>query len=189
MKKQWNKDIHDRLKDFPKKAPEGLLDDIQSEILHRGLSPAVMPRKNKRIFLRIASAAAVLLILLGISHLWERQSIVHPEEHIFVPTSEETILPVFAEEEEEQKSIPTTPVIRKVIAEAQTPISHPDTLASEKENVASETKEENIQEFTKDTEKKLSKILNSIKEHKQDDLTEKTKGKIFYILKYININV
>ena len=26
MKKQWNKDIHDRLKDFPKKAPEGLLD-------------------------------------------------------------------------------------------------------------------------------------------------------------------
>ena len=149
MKEQWNKDIYDRLKDFPKKAPEGLLDNIQSEILHRGLSPAPMPRKNKRIFLRIVSAAAVLLILLGISHLWERQPIVHPEEHIFVPTSEETILPVFAEEEEEQKSIPTTPVIRKVIAEAQTPISHPDTLASEKENVASETKEENIQEEQK----------------------------------------
>ena len=149
MKEQWNKDIYDRLKDFPKKAPEGLLDDIQSEMLRRGLSPTPMPRKSKHIFLRIASVAAVLLILLGISHLWERQPIVHPEEHIFVPTSEETILPVFAEEEEEQKSIPTTPVIRKVIAEAQTPISHPDTLASEKENVASETKEENIQEEQK----------------------------------------
>lgn len=149
MKEQWNKDIYDRLKDFPKKAPEGLLDDIQSEMLRRGLSPTPMPRKSKHIFLRIASVAAVLLILLGISHLWERQPIVHPEEHIFVPTSEETILPVFAEEEEEQKSIPTTPVIRKVMAEAQTPISHPDTLASEKENVASETKEENIQEEQK----------------------------------------
>ena len=154
MKKQWDKDIHDRLKDFLKKAPEGLLDDIQSEILHRGLSPVPMPRKSKHIFLRIASAAAVLLILLGISHLWERQPIVHPEEHIFVPTSEETILPVFAEEEEEQKSIPTTPVIRKVIAEAQTPISHPDTLASEKENVASETKEEKSQENIQEEQKK-----------------------------------
>ena len=154
MKKQWDKDIHDRLKDFLKKAPEGLLDDIQSEILHRGLSPVPMPRKNKHIFLRIASAAAVLLILLGISHLWERQPIVHPEEHIFVPTSKETILPVFAEEEEEQKSIPTTPVIRKVIAEAQTPISHPDTLASEKENVASETKEEKSQENIQEEQKK-----------------------------------
>lgn len=149
MKEQWNKDIYDRLKDFPKKAPEGLLDDIQSEMLRRGLSPTPMPRKSKHIFLRIASVAAVLLILLGISHLCERQPIVHPEEHIFVPTSEETILPVFAEEEEEQKIIPTTPVIRKVMAEAQTPISHPDTLASEKENVASETKEENIQEEQK----------------------------------------
>ena len=151
MKEQWNKDIHDRLKDFPKKAPEGLLDDIQSEMLHRGLSPAPMPRKNKHIFLRIASAAAVLLILLGISHLWERQPIVHPEEHIFVPTAEEAILPVCAEEEEnEQESTPTTPVIHKVMAEAQTPVSHPDTLASEKENVVSETKEEKSQECPKD---------------------------------------
>lgn len=154
MKEQWNKDIHDRLKDFPKKAPEGLLDDIQSEMLRRGLSPTPMPQKNKHIFLRIASAAAVLLILVGISHLWERQPIVHPEEHIFVPTSEETILPVFAEEEEEKKNIPTTPVIRKVTAEAQTPVSHPDTLASEKENVASETKEEKSQENIQEEQKK-----------------------------------
>ena len=154
MKKQWNKDIHDRLKDFPKKAPEGLLDDIQSEILHRGLSPAVMPRKNKRIFLRIASAAAVLLILLGISHLWERQPIVHPEEHIFVPTTEEAIPPIFAEEEDEQKSIPTTPVIRKVMAEAQMPISHSDTLATPKEEAPSETKEEKNQENMQEEQKK-----------------------------------
>ena len=154
MKKQWNKDIHDRLKDFPKKAPEGLLDDIQSEMLHRGLSPAPMPRKNKHIFLRIASAAAVLLILLGISHLWERQPIVHPEEHIFVPTIEETISPTFAEEEDEQKNVSTTPVIRKVTAEAQTPVSHPDTLGTEKENVASEAKEEKSKEDMQEKQKK-----------------------------------
>ena len=39
MSKQWNKDIHDRLKDFQQKAPEGLLDDIKSEMHRRGLSP------------------------------------------------------------------------------------------------------------------------------------------------------
>ena len=42
MKKQWNKDIRDQLKDFPKKAPEGLLDDIKAEMLRRGLSSALV---------------------------------------------------------------------------------------------------------------------------------------------------
>jgi len=70
MKKQWNKDIHDRLKDFPKKAPEGLLNDIQSEMLRRGLSVAPIANKRPAIILRIASVAAMILLLLGISYLF-----------------------------------------------------------------------------------------------------------------------
>lgn len=44
------------------------------------------------------------------------------------------------------------------------------------------TKEENINEFTKDTTKKLDTIIKSITEHKNEELTEKTKGKIFYTM-------
>ena len=90
MKKQWNKDIRDQLKDFPKKAPEGLLDDIKSEMLRRGLSPTPIAKKPKRLYpmilQRVASVAAVLLILLGLSHLWEK-SVTLPvmTEHIEAP--------------------------------------------------------------------------------------------------------
>ena len=44
------------------------------------------------------------------------------------------------------------------------------------------TKEENIREFTEHTEEKLEKIIKSITEHRNEDLTEKTKGKLFYKL-------
>ena len=41
------------------------------------------------------------------------------------------------------------------------------------------TKEENIREFTKNTENKLKMIINSIEQHKNEKLTEKTKPIIF----------
>ena len=77
MKKQWNKDIRDQLKDFRMKAPEGLLEDIKSEMLRRGLSSASTSSKYPHIrpvvVLRIASIAALIVILLGIGYLWEKQ--------------------------------------------------------------------------------------------------------------------
>ena len=77
MKKQWNKDIRDQLKDFPKKAPEGLLDDIKSEMLRRGLHTTPATSKQLRIqsvvMLRVVSVAAFIVILLGISILWKKQ--------------------------------------------------------------------------------------------------------------------
>ncbi|RAP54500.1 MAG: hypothetical protein BZ137_01930 [Methanosphaera sp. rholeuAM130] len=42
------------------------------------------------------------------------------------------------------------------------------------------TKEENIAYFTKNTEDKLNSIIESVMERRNDDLTEKTKGKLFY---------
>ena len=77
MKKQWNKDIRDQLKDFPKKAPKGLLEDIKSEMLRRGLPSVPATDKHPRIrsvvMLRIVSVAAFIAILLGFSILWEKQ--------------------------------------------------------------------------------------------------------------------
>lgn len=76
MKKQWNKDIRDQLKDFPQKAPEGLLEDIKAEMLRRGL-PSVPttgkhPAVRSKLILRAASIAALIAILWGISGLMEK---------------------------------------------------------------------------------------------------------------------
>lgn len=89
MSKQWNKDIHDRLKDFQKKAPEGLLDDIKSEMHRRGLSPvptdgSAANRPGR--LLRAVSAAAILLIVSLIGYLWNESvstyvtDLHHPSE-------------------------------------------------------------------------------------------------------------
>ena len=89
MSKQWNKDIHDRLKDFQQKAPEGLLDDIKSEMHRRGLSPvptddSAATRPGR--LLRAVSAAAILLIVSLIGYLWNESvstyvtDLHHPSE-------------------------------------------------------------------------------------------------------------
>lgn len=89
MSKQWNKNIHDRLKDFQQKAPESLLDDIKSEMHRRGLSPvpadsSAATRPGR--LLRAVSAAAVLLIVSLIGYLWNESSptyvtdVHHPSE-------------------------------------------------------------------------------------------------------------
>lgn len=89
MSKQWNKDIHDRLKDFQQKAPEGLLDDIKSEMHRRGLSPvpadsSAATRPGR--LLRAAAVAAILLIVSFIGYLWNESAptyvtdIHHPSE-------------------------------------------------------------------------------------------------------------
>lgn len=89
MSKQWNKHIHDQLKDFQQKAPEGLLDDIKSEMHRRGLSPvpadsSAATRPGR--LLRAAAVAAILLIVSFIGYLWNESAptyvtdIHHPSE-------------------------------------------------------------------------------------------------------------
>lgn len=78
MNKQWEKNIHDRLKDFPMKAPEGLLDEIKSEMTRRGAAlPPVQKTSAQRypVFIRRAAAvAAVFLLLFSLSFLWTEQT-------------------------------------------------------------------------------------------------------------------
>ena len=149
MKKQWNKDIHDQLKDFPMKAPEGLLNDVKAEMLRRGLSSAPVPRKQKHaVTYHIASVAAMLLLLLGISLLWEKGNEPLMESILMPSTTEAVNLPMFAEKEEEPTTSPATPHVTQALAHAQpATVWHTDTLATEEEkNTPNETKEEEKKE-------------------------------------------
>lgn len=78
MNKQWNHIIHDRLKDFPKKAPEGLLDSIKSEMGHRGLKAVPVSNKPQPVLptllRRIAAVAAILLLLFGLGYQWTKHT-------------------------------------------------------------------------------------------------------------------
>ena len=145
MKKQWNKDIRDQLKDFPKKAPEGLLDDIKSEMMRRGLSPSPVADKPKhlypKVFRRVASVAAVLLILLGLSLLWKKPAtlpVVSEYPDVYV-TEKKT-------QEEPSLAIPSASLIAK--AEKKVVYPSANTKEEEEENIALQAEE------TKDKEEK-----------------------------------
>lgn len=90
MKRQWNKIIHDRMKDFQKKAPKGLLNDIKSEMLHRGLEAAPVLSKQQPFYYRAAAIVAIFLLLFGLSYQW----IDRTNTSKVVPTLSETEEPV-----------------------------------------------------------------------------------------------
>ena len=144
MNNQWNKEIHDRLKDFPKKAPEGLWDDIQSEMLRRGLSAEPVANKRPTIILRIASIAAMVLILLGISYLfrWQNPSVLPDgQESQPFPIVAET-LPTSEEEKEMTSNTPVTSVVSQRTAQAN-PVQTvlPDSVNTKEETLTEETKQ------------------------------------------------
>ena len=135
MKKQWNKDIRDQLKDFPKKAPEGLLDDIKAEMLRRGLSsaPVGQPRQTRSsVLFRVASVAAIALLLFGISYLWQEQSILPTtlkQVDSYINSSNSSIVT----ETEVPESQPLVPNSSSFIAKATKKVSSDSDLPSHKE--------------------------------------------------------
>lgn len=148
MKKQWKQDMHDRLKDFPKKAPEGLLDDVKAEMLRRGLSPVPAPHRRtvSGVLLRVASVAAVIALLFGLSHWFQREetALVFPEVESSLPVKghEAPILP----KEEASKNPPVTiPQTSRLLAKA---IVKTDTLATilEQKTVVEEKAKPEIEE-------------------------------------------
>ena len=137
MKKQWNKDIRDQLKDFPKKAPEGLLDDIKAEMLRRGLSsaPVGQPRQTRSsVLFRVASVAAVALLLFGVSYLWQEQSVLPttPEQaDSFINSSNSSVIT----ETEVPESQPLVPNSSSLIAKATKKVSSDSNISSHKEEI------------------------------------------------------
>lgn len=171
MKKQWNKDMRDQLKDFPKKAPEGLLDDIKSEMTRRGLSPAPVADKPKRLYplilRRVASVAAVLLILLGLSHLWEKSATLPGlTEHMEAPL--EPILPL-------------APLPSGLIAQAEKPASRPLEIPRKKEEESvTEVQAEAPQEKNEEKEEVQQPQNNDTQEAKKEYAKTSPKPKWTY---------
>ena len=136
MKKQWKQDMHDRLKDFPKKAPEGLLDDVKAEMLRRGLSPVPAPRRRtvSGVFLRVASVAAVIALLFGLSHWFQREetAIVFPEVESSLPVKVDEA-PVLPKEEAAENPPAAIPQASRLLAKA---IVKTDTLPASSEEEA-----------------------------------------------------
>ena len=129
MKKQWKQDMHDRLKDFPKKAPEGLLDDVKAEMLRRGLSPVPAPRRRtvSGVFLRVASTAAMIALLFGLSHWFQREetALVFPEVESSLPVKMDEA-PVLPKEEATENPPVAIPQASRLLAKA---IVKTDTLS------------------------------------------------------------
>lgn len=171
MKKQWNKDMRDQLKDFPQKAPEGLLDGIKSEMTRRGLSTAPVADKPKRLYplilRRVASVAAVLLILLGLSHLWEKSATLPGlSEHMEAPL--EPILPL-------------APLPSSLIAQAEKPASRPlEIPRKEEEESVTEVQAEAPQEKNEEKEEQEQPQNNDTQEAKKEYAKTSPKPKWTY---------
>ena len=171
MKKQWNKDIRDQLKDFPKKAPEGLLDDIKAEMLRRGLSsaPVGQPRQTRSsVLFRVASVAAVALLLFGISYLWQEQSVLPttPEQaDSFINSSNSSVIT----ETEVPESQPFVPNSSSLIAKASKKVSSDSDIPSHKEEIIlQEVANEELQvkeEGKEDEQPKENKLKKAEKEY------------------------
>ena len=146
MKNQWNKDIRDQLKGFPKKAPEGLLDDIKSEMTRRSLSSSPIVDKSKRLLpvggLQIVSVAAVLLILFCLGHLWKSTSTL-PMMTEYMETPLRPILPIDTREENNFKELPITNISPNLISQTSKLASFPTntSIEEEKGNVAAKQNE------------------------------------------------
>ena len=171
MKKQWNKDIRDQLKDFPKKAPEGLLDDIKAEMLRRGLSSASVndqPRQiRSAVLYRVASIAAVLLLLFGVSYLWQEQSVLPttPEQaDSFINSSNSSVIT----ETEVPESQPLVPNSSSLIAKATKKVSSDSDIPSHKEEtILQVTTNEEVQEKEEGKEDKQPKDNKQQKAEKE----------------------
>ena len=171
MKKQWNKDIRDQLKDFPKKAPEGLLDDIKAEMLRRGLSSALVgqPRQTRlSVLFRVASVAAVALLLFGISYLWQEQFVLSttPEQaDSFINSFNSSVIT----ETEVPESQPFVPNSSSLIAKATKKVSSDSDIPSHKEEIIlQEVANEELQEKEEgkeDEQPKENKLKKAEKEY------------------------
>ena len=171
MKKQWNKDIRDQLKDFPKKAPEGLLDDIKAEMLRRGLSsaPVGQPRQTRSsVLFRVASVAAIALLLFGISYLWQEQSILPTtlkQVDSYINSSNSSIVT----ETEVPESQPLVPNSSSFIAKATKKVSSDSDIPSHKEEtilqVATNEEVQEKEEGKEDEQPKDNKQQKAEKEY------------------------
>ncbi|MEE1088591.1 MAG: hypothetical protein UIC63_06475, partial [Bacteroidaceae bacterium] len=155
MSKQWNKHIHDRLKDFQQKAPEGLLDDIKSEMHRRGLSPvptdgSAATRPGR--LLRAVSAAAILLIVSLIGYLWNESAPTYVTD-LHHPSEAQDIQPIALSEPKPAATGLIATVTPKPAARIpKLNVSAADRLPIEETSVATEMPAQKTQEKAEERE-------------------------------------
>ncbi len=86
MNDNWTKDIKRLAENHVRKAPEGLLDDVKSEMLRRGLMPAAQPAKVVALHKwRYAAAAAAVVVVAGIGLTTFRHTGSVPQTAVILP--------------------------------------------------------------------------------------------------------
>ena len=145
MKEQWMKDMQDRFADFEQPAPEGLLDDIQREMEHRGLVPVEKASDTKRrlipLWIRGAAAASVA-IAIGTGTLLLMNDNDLPKPVAQEQTIETQTLSTYNEEpknEIAEAKETTTPKPKQVTRERQSIEWLPAAPAAGKEDLIAET--------------------------------------------------
>ena len=145
MKEQWMKDMQDRFADFEQPAPEGLLDDIQREMEHRGLVPVEKASATHRrlvpLWMRRAAAAALVAVAIGTGTLLlindDLPKPVAQEQTIEIQT-----LPTYTEKTENEiaeAKETTTPKPKQLNRERQTSELISVVPAAAKEDLLAET--------------------------------------------------
>ena len=146
MKEQWMKDMQDRFADFEQPAPEGLLDDIQREMEHRGLVPVNKASDTQRrlipLWMRGAAAAAIVAVAIGTGTLLLMDNDDLPKPVAQEQTIETQTLPTYNKEPKNviaEAKETTSPKPKQVTRERQSIEWLSAAPAAGKENLIAET--------------------------------------------------
>ena len=146
MKEQWMKDMQDRFADFEQPAPEGLLDDIQREMEHRGLVPVNKASDTQRRlippWMRGAAAAAIVTVAIGTGTLLLMDNDDLPKPVAQEQTIETQTLPTYNKEPKNviaEAKETTSPKPKQVTRERQSIEWLSAAPAAGKENLIAET--------------------------------------------------
>ncbi len=147
MKKDWLKDIHDRMADFETDAPQGLWDDICAAEATAKETPVIVPqKKDYKIWIGSSAAVAACMILLW----FIRPDLEQTTEIPSLPTQEivstdhrttieDKVLPNDSEQAE-QPFIAAATSDKKNIHSLQTAANNSDSLMQSEDEKPSESK-------------------------------------------------
>lgn len=181
MKEQWIKDMQDRFADFEQPAPEGLLDDIQREMEHRGLVPVEKASDTQRrlipLWMRRAAAAAIVAVAIGTGTLLLMNDDDLPKPVAQEQTIETQTLPTYIDEPQNEiaEAKALTPEPKQMMRNRQISelLATAPTVA--KEDLMAETFLDTATE-TGHTDAVLSPavIENEVQETKQEELSQES---------------
>ncbi len=180
MKEQWMKDMQDRFADFEQPAPEGLLDDIQREMEHRGLVPVNKASDTQRrlipLWMRGAAAAAIVAVAIGTGTLLLTDDNNLPKPVAQEQTVETQTLPTYIDEPKNEiaeamatqkpKQMVRNRKISELLSTAPT-VAKEDLMAETLPDTATET------EHT-DAELPPTVIETEVQETKQEELIQES---------------